>query len=91
MCALLPQQVTAYALETAQERGQMFTRPGDSVYEGQVCPCEICRFFFTHSFSRPANRSPAIMHFLCMTRLLDLEHFLCCMKQQGQRVMDYVA
>jgi GTP-binding protein len=29
-------QVTAYALETAQDRGQMFVRPGDQVYEGQV-------------------------------------------------------
>jgi hypothetical protein len=29
-------QVTAYALESAQERGQMFVRPGDQVYEGQV-------------------------------------------------------
>lgn len=28
--------VTAYALESAQERGQMFVRPGDAVYEGQV-------------------------------------------------------
>eukprot|EP00882_Tetradesmus_deserticola_P000261 GHRQ01000288.1.p1 GENE.GHRQ01000288.1~~GHRQ01000288.1.p1 ORF type:complete len:685 (+),score=335.85 GHRQ01000288.1:559-2613(+) len=29
-------QVTAYAIETAQERGQLFCRPGDQVYEGQV-------------------------------------------------------
>jgi GTP-binding protein len=29
-------QVTAYALETAQDRGQMFCKPGDAVYEGQV-------------------------------------------------------
>lgn len=29
-------QVTAYAIETAQERGQLFVRPGDQVYEGQV-------------------------------------------------------
>lgn len=29
-------QVTAYALETAQQRGLMFCRPGDQVYEGQV-------------------------------------------------------
>ncbi|KAG1676929.1 hypothetical protein FOA52_014805 [Chlamydomonas sp. UWO 241] len=29
-------QVTSYALETAQERGQMFCRPGDQVYAGQV-------------------------------------------------------
>jgi len=28
-------QVTAYALESAQERGQLFCRPGDQVYEGQ--------------------------------------------------------
>ncbi|GFR42798.1 hypothetical protein Agub_g3763 [Astrephomene gubernaculifera] len=28
-------QVTSYALESAQERGQMFIRPGDAVYEGQ--------------------------------------------------------
>lgn len=27
--------VTSYALESAQERGQMFCRPGDAVYEGQ--------------------------------------------------------
>jgi len=27
--------VTSYALESAQERGQMFVRPGDAVYEGQ--------------------------------------------------------
>lgn len=27
--------VTSYALESAQERGQMFVRPGDQVYEGQ--------------------------------------------------------
>jgi GTP-binding protein len=29
-------QVTAYAIETAQERGQLFVKPGDQVYEGQV-------------------------------------------------------
>jgi len=29
-------QVTAYALESAQERGVMFCKPGDAVYEGQV-------------------------------------------------------
>ncbi len=29
-------QVTSYALESAQERGQLFVRPGDQVYEGQV-------------------------------------------------------
>lgn len=29
-------QVTSYALETAQERGLMFCRPGNEVYEGQV-------------------------------------------------------
>jgi GTP-binding protein len=27
--------VTSYALETAQERGLLFVRPGDAVYEGQ--------------------------------------------------------
>ncbi|GFH32732.1 GTP binding protein TypA, partial [Haematococcus lacustris] len=26
---------TAYAMETAQDRGQLFMRPGDNVYEGQ--------------------------------------------------------
>ena len=29
-------QVTAYALESAQQRGRMFVRPGDEVYAGQV-------------------------------------------------------
>mmetsp|Transcript_3232 Transcript_3232/g.7093 ORF Transcript_3232/g.7093 Transcript_3232/m.7093 type:complete len:688 (-) Transcript_3232:619-2682(-) len=29
-------QVTSYALESAQERGQLFVRPGDQVYDGQV-------------------------------------------------------
>ncbi|KAG2434942.1 hypothetical protein HYH02_012139 [Chlamydomonas schloesseri] len=29
-------QATTYALESAQDRGQMFCRPGDQVYEGQV-------------------------------------------------------
>lgn len=29
-------QVTAYALNTAQERGLLFCGPGDEVYEGQV-------------------------------------------------------
>lgn len=33
---VMPTQVTAYALETAQDRGQMFVRPGGQVYEGQV-------------------------------------------------------
>ena len=28
--------MTAYAIETAQERGQLFVRPGDQVYENQV-------------------------------------------------------
>ena len=28
--------VTAYALDTAQQRGRMFCNPGDAVYEGQV-------------------------------------------------------
>lgn len=32
----IPLQVTAYAIESAQERGQLFVRPGDQVYEGQV-------------------------------------------------------
>jgi GTP-binding protein len=29
-------QVTAYALQSAQERGVLFCKPGDQVYEGQV-------------------------------------------------------
>lgn len=29
-------QVTAYALESAQQRGRMFVKPGEQVYEGQV-------------------------------------------------------
>jgi GTP-binding protein len=29
-------QVTAYAIESAQERGTLFVKPGDQVYEGQV-------------------------------------------------------
>lgn len=29
-------QVTAYAIETAQERGTLFVKPGEQVYEGQV-------------------------------------------------------
>jgi GTP-binding protein len=29
-------QVTAYALTSAQERGILFVKPGDQVYEGQV-------------------------------------------------------
>ncbi|GBF99190.1 hypothetical protein Rsub_11635 [Raphidocelis subcapitata] len=29
-------QVTSYAIESAQERGTLFVRPGDQVYEGQV-------------------------------------------------------
>ncbi|MEZ4472501.1 MAG: translational GTPase TypA [bacterium] len=29
-------QVTAYAMETLQERGQLFIEPGDKVYNGQV-------------------------------------------------------
>lgn len=29
-------QVTAYALEGVQQRGRLFTRPGEQVYEGQV-------------------------------------------------------
>lgn len=30
-------QVTAYALASAQERGILMCKPGDQVYEGQVC------------------------------------------------------
>ena len=30
-------QVTAYALASAQERGVLMCKPGDQVYEGQVC------------------------------------------------------
>merc|ERR1719323_1407575 len=29
-------QVTAYALKSVQERGVLFVRPGDKIYEGQV-------------------------------------------------------
>lgn len=29
-------QSTAYAIKSAQERGQLFIRPGDEVYDGQV-------------------------------------------------------
>jgi GTP-binding protein len=29
-------QVTAYAIESAQERGTLFVKPGEQVYEGQV-------------------------------------------------------
>jgi GTP-binding protein len=29
-------QVTAYAIESAQERGTLFVKPGEAVYEGQV-------------------------------------------------------
>jgi GTP-binding protein len=29
-------QVTAYAIESSQQRGRMFVSPGDAVYEGQV-------------------------------------------------------
>jgi hypothetical protein len=29
-------QVTSYAIESAQERGTLFVRPGEQVYEGQV-------------------------------------------------------
>lgn len=29
-------QVTAYALQSAQERGLLFSKPGDQVYEGMV-------------------------------------------------------
>jgi len=30
-------QVTAYALETLQDRGMLFVEPGDKVYGGQIC------------------------------------------------------
>jgi GTP-binding protein len=30
-------QVTTYALETLQDRGRIFTEPGEKVYAGQVC------------------------------------------------------
>lgn len=29
-------QVTSYAIESAQERGTLFVKPGEQVYEGQV-------------------------------------------------------
>jgi GTP-binding protein len=32
-----PGQVTSYAMETLQERGQLFVEPGDKVYAGMVC------------------------------------------------------
>ena len=34
--ALAQGQVTAYALESAQNRGRLMVQPGDEVYEGQV-------------------------------------------------------
>lgn len=33
---LAPPQVTAYALDSVQQRGRLFVTPGDQVYEGQV-------------------------------------------------------
>lgn len=37
-CPLLPPctQVTTYALESVQQRGRLFVKPGEGVYEGQV-------------------------------------------------------
>jgi hypothetical protein len=32
----LTAQVTAYALDTVQQRGRLFVKPGEQVYEGQV-------------------------------------------------------
>ncbi|HVN82891.1 MAG TPA: translational GTPase TypA, partial [Terriglobia bacterium] len=32
-----PGRATAYALNNLQERGELFIRPGEPVYEGQVC------------------------------------------------------
>ena len=32
-------QVTAYALQSAQERGTLFVKPGEEVYEGQARAC----------------------------------------------------
>ena len=32
-----PGKATAYALNNLQERGELFIRPGDPVYEGQIC------------------------------------------------------
>lgn len=34
--ASLPLQVTAYAIDSVQQRGRLFVTPGDQVYEGQV-------------------------------------------------------
>lgn len=31
-----PLQVTAYAIDSVQQRGRLFAAPGDQVYEGQV-------------------------------------------------------
>ncbi|MCA9540612.1 MAG: translational GTPase TypA, partial [Myxococcales bacterium] len=36
MIALEPGRVTTYALETLQDRGQLFVEPGDQVYGGQI-------------------------------------------------------
>jgi GTP-binding protein len=32
-----PGRTTAYALNNLQERGELFIRPGDPVYRGQIC------------------------------------------------------
>ncbi len=37
LVALETGTVTTYALESLQERGQLFTEPGEKVYAGQVC------------------------------------------------------
>jgi len=36
LCSFETGQVTAYAVESAQQRGRMFVSPGEQVYEGQV-------------------------------------------------------
>lgn len=36
LCCFETGQVTAYAVDSAQQRGRMFVSPGDAVYEGQV-------------------------------------------------------
>ncbi len=37
LIALETGQVTTYALETLQDRGRIFTEPGEKVYAGQIC------------------------------------------------------
>ena len=37
MVALETGTVTSYAIESLQERGQLFTEPGEKVYAGQIC------------------------------------------------------